>query len=926
MNNPMKLITILFLFSNSLFADDISFTIQDGNTTGIKQILEDWKAEETQLQGGTLGYWWLWGAKAADLDGDKRPEIIINSHTYRGIILKNTDGVWRDATKEFGFTSHRDFVPGEFKPIIFDFDGDGDLDIMPSSQAKLKLLINNGTFTKGEWNDPVNSRYAQVIDRDVISFASGWGVTNKYTFKSVGESFELTSEKATRPVLPDSINQELDALELDKTTGNRYAGPKFWEGGNLKIVSYFGSYADPAHRFGRYVVDGERKDIIPTSSVPLLPPVDVNGDGLLDIFTVASSTAGLYLQQADGTYVNSGMNSVLKANSPYLPQYHVIDFDLDGDLDILIDMLRLGYAVLYDNKDGVFTEVLRIPHWDANGLEIYDMDGNGTLDLIAGGPAPGQPFNGSIHLDANFTIYINNTEVESTVLLPVLSHPLEYADKESAEAKRFLAWAERSLTVNQYGFDAFRASLAYVISGDERFNVKAHDMVMAYVTAAEMAISSGKAPAIARDSYLHAYREVSAIIFPLFWCDFTAEEEQRALAIVTQTVSNIWNPATASWGGNLFKWSGWSINNPENNYHFSFLGATVLEALYTLDEAKLAVAKQKLERLAAAHNFKGGGSREGTGYGTAHAAMFEVFKIWELSTGETFEEMTQHALDSQGYWLHATTPDKKFIATLGDQARNSAGQIYDYHRTLTLSAGRLSGLMVEPEPPTMKDGFNFHQDMVRPEIFDEFTQSLSHKSDIGHYFARSSWENSGTYLAFRAGLRSESHMGQEMGAFDLWNGNWLTNSEISRSKSGIKQTTDWFNVVRFERSGVIVPQKFRAEASATITDDEETWVAESDMTPLYTGVIWKRIITFTRPNTVRIEDQYSGAEGIFQLQLPVEPIVEGNKTIAGKLQITVAEGEISVKDWKILSTDAVSGWRLEIRNPEKFDVTLEVIE
>ena len=67
----------------------------------------------------------------------------------------------------------------------------------------------------------------------------------------------------------------------------------------------------------------------------------------------------------------------------------------------------------------------------------------------------------------------------------------------------------------------------------------------------------------------------------------------------------------------------------------------------------------------------GGGSREGTGYGTALRNLFEDYLYWRASTGEDLAALSTHAGDTIDYWVHATVPTRDRFAPIGDQSRSS---------------------------------------------------------------------------------------------------------------------------------------------------------------------------------------------------------------------------------------------------------------
>ena len=92
----------------------------------------------------------------------------------------------------------------------------------------------------------------------------------------------------------------------------------------------------------------------------------------------------------------------------------------------------------------------------------------------------------------------------------------------------------------------------------------------------------------------------------------------------------------------------------------------------------------------------GGGSREGTGYGTAQKNLFENYIYWKASTGENLAGITPHTRETIDYWVHATVPTRDRFAPIGDQSRSSIPELYDYHENLVhaavvLSAGHAPG-------------------------------------------------------------------------------------------------------------------------------------------------------------------------------------------------------------------------------------------
>src|SRR3546814_9849706 len=81
-----------------------------------------------------------------------------------------------------------------------------------------------------------------------------------------------------------------------------------------------------------------------------------------------------------------------------------------------------------------------------------------------------------------------------------------------------------------------------------------------------------------------------------------------------------------------------------------------------------------------------GSSDLGTRYGTSHIRLFWLYQTWRDATGVDLGNANSHATDSIHYWIHATVPTLDHFAPLGDQARVSVPELYDYHPRLMLEA------------------------------------------------------------------------------------------------------------------------------------------------------------------------------------------------------------------------------------------------
>ena len=334
----------------------------------------------------------------------------------------------------------------------------------------------------------------------------------------------------------------------------------------------------------------------------------------------------------------------------------------------------------------------------------------------------------------------------------------------------------------------------------------------------------------------------------------------------------------------------------------------------------------------------GGGSLEGTGYGASHIRLFALYRLWRDATGEDIANANPHADDSIAYWTHATVPTMDRFAPIGDQSRSSIPEIYDYHRGLVLEARALSKdadsqalaswWLHRISIPRMSNGFNSLHDLLPAGDADAPAPDtlFHHAEGTGHLFARSGWDKDAMWLAFVAGPYNESHAHQEQGGFTLFARDWLTVTENIWTHSGIQQGTETHNVLRFER-GTADPQAIHqrqpGRSSMTVTPGANGALrVDADLAGAYDDDApaqrWTRALDFAG-RKLRVEDRFTIAPGhraVFQLNLPVEPTIDGQTATAGRLRVRViapTDARITKLDWRSVdSGEFRSGWRLDI--------------
>jgi len=506
---------------------------------------------------------------------------------------------------------------------------------------------------------------------------------------------------------------------------------------------------------------------------------------------------------------------------------------------------------------------------------------------------------------------------------------------------------------NAYAFQPWYAALMFQLTGQERYADYAITQTDAYVASEEARISKGEAASVAGDSYLEVGTFIGNVALVYDWCypKLTAAQRSRWIAHSNNAVANVWNHTGATWGNTKFAWTGWSVDNPSNNYYYSFLRATMLVGLATNGENAAAPRWIQMFRTSKLENqlfptfnrdLQGGGSREGTGYGTAMKSLWQLYDWWEHSTGERISDRTPHTLASMAHLMHSIVPTLDRLAPTGDHARDSTAALFDYHREYLLELQtlfpneRLSGvartLLESSSVPTMKSPFMYFADFLyeQPDIPRRPLSDLStayYGSGTGQFAMRSSWDKAATYANFICGPYTESHAHRDQGSFVLFKGSWLATDSNMYSHSGIEQEESLHNLVRFENAGETIKQAYGTTCHLmALANTPEYAYAAARVTPNYRGnpAVTKseRDVLFIKPDTVVVFDRAASRAGIrrvWTLNLPGAPTVNGealsyvdgrNRLDVQRLSPTGLTSE--VRAWPDLKKEMRAGARVDV--------------
>lgn len=311
-----------------------------------------------------------------DVDGDGHPDIVLVKGRHwplQDIILRgNGNG-----------TFQRGYPVGErpdrsYSGALVDVDADGDLDVVVSNDtpdAKV-VHLNDGrgsfvvgsTFGRAEWP----TRYLSVVDLngdslpDVV-LANRYGPTpgpSQVCFGVRGGNFAeacvaVSQGSATTITAADFNGDRIPDLVVPHR-----------DGGQSFVYLNDGRGSFPERRpFGP-----------PNANIRSAVPVDLDGDGILDL-VVIDERAGpaIFRGKAGGRYAAAEALGVRGA-TPYA--LAVADLDRNGRPDVIVGFVESRPIVYFNDDPG---GIHAVPFGDnegtAYGFAVGDLDGDGFLDI-----------------------------------------------------------------------------------------------------------------------------------------------------------------------------------------------------------------------------------------------------------------------------------------------------------------------------------------------------------------------------------------------------------------------------------------------------------------------------------------------------------------------------------------------------------------
>jgi hypothetical protein len=243
---------------------------------------------------------------------------------------------------------------------------------------------------------------------------------------------------------------------------------------------------------------------------------------------------------------------------------------------------------------------------------------------------------------------------------------------------------------------------------------------------------------------------------------------------------------------------------------------------------------------------------------------------------------------------------------------------------------------------SLKDGdtadFTRHVDMLPyPAPPVQPTAKAYYAPGTGAFFARSSWATTASWFHTVAGKFDQSHAHHDQGSFSFYKNTWLSVTSNIWSHSGIQQLDGVHNVIRFAKvsDGSTIAQNMddTHPSSLTFTETANGATVTASLTNAFSAhhtqvVSWTRTFTLNG-DTLGIHDVCAvgaGIKPIFQLHVPVQPVLQGDGSItAGTLTIVpllpVQSNWVAMHS---VDSDFNSGWRIELTTASGCEFNVEL--
>ncbi|HXH93147.1 MAG TPA: FG-GAP-like repeat-containing protein [Thermoanaerobaculia bacterium] len=293
-------------------------------------------------------------AVAADMNGDGKPDIVatpmhVNPPPFGELAVMINDGTGKMAAPLY--TNLGQTAGGAF--AIGDLNGDGKADAVVAGNPA-EVLMGNGD---GTFSAPVHLNFAvnntpQLVDLD------GDGKLDLFFDQGIPFIVYHGNGDGTFSAM-STVTFPIGVALFGDVNGDTYPDIVTNAGAGIVVALNDGHGAFSPH------------SPLPGFATDPVALADFNGDGKLDILSTGTSVR---LGNGDGSF--GAPIDFPVSPTPFGP-VRTADFDRDGKMDV-----AFGTTVLFGDGSGRFSRYARFRTTWVTALDVADIDGNGSPDLV----------------------------------------------------------------------------------------------------------------------------------------------------------------------------------------------------------------------------------------------------------------------------------------------------------------------------------------------------------------------------------------------------------------------------------------------------------------------------------------------------------------------------------------------------------------